>query len=70
MIRLGPRAIIFTGFLLVFLGFLLPLLMVMKVLESSFPLDFIAAISSILGLFLGIMGTAQYALEIRHKRDE
>jgi hypothetical protein len=70
MIRLGPRAIIFTGFLLVFLGFLLPLLMVMKVLESSFPLGFIAAISSILGLFLGIMGTAQYALEIRHKRDE
>jgi hypothetical protein len=70
MIRLSSRAIIIIGFILVLLGFLLPFLMVMKVLESTFFLNFFSFIASLLGLFLGIMGAAQMAVEARRSRDE
>jgi hypothetical protein len=70
MIRLSSRSIIIIGAILVFLGFFLPLLMVLKVLESTFFLNFLAFISSLVGLFLGLIGAAQYAIEYRHKRDE
>jgi hypothetical protein len=70
MIRLSSRSTIFLGFVLVFLGFLLPLLMVMKILESTYLLNFVSFIASLIGLFLGLMGAARYALEIRHRRDE
>lgn len=52
---------IFVGFLLVFLGFLLPLLMVIRVLESTFFLNFFSYTASVTGLFLGIISTAYYA---------
>jgi hypothetical protein len=70
MIRLSSRAIIFIGFILVLLGFLLPLLMVVKVLESTFFLNFFSFAASLLGLFLGLMGTAQMAVEARRSRDK
>lgn len=70
MIRFGPRIIIFIGFILVLLGFLLPLLMVMKVLESTFFLNIFSFIASLLGVFFGLMGAAQYVVEIRRKRDK
>ena len=70
MIRLSSRTIIFIGFILVLLGFLLPLLMVMKVLESTFFLNFFSFAASLLGLFLGMMGAAQMAVEARRSRDE
>lgn len=70
MIRLSPRTFILIGFVLVLLGFLLPLLIVIKVLESTFFLNFFSFIASVVGLFLGVLGAAQYALEIRRSRDE
>lgn len=70
MIRLSSRAIIFIGFILVLLGFLLPLLMVMKVLESTYFLNFISFAASLIGLLLGLMGAAQMAVEARRSRDE
>jgi hypothetical protein len=70
MIRLSSRTIILIGFILVLLGFLLPFLMVMKVLESTFFLNFLSFIASLLGLFLGIMGAAQMAVEARRSRDK
>jgi hypothetical protein len=69
MIRFITRPFILIGFVLVLLGFLLPLLMVIKVLESTFFLNFFSFIASILGLFMGLMGTAQIAAEFRRKRD-
>jgi hypothetical protein len=69
MIRISSRTIIILGFVLVFLGFLLPLLIVIKVLESTFFLNFFSFIASILGLFLGLMGAAQMAVEARRSRD-
>lgn len=70
MIRLGSRSIILIGFVLVFLGFFLPLLMVLKILESTYLLNFVSFASSILGLLLGLLGAAQYVVELRRKRDE
>jgi hypothetical protein len=70
MIRLSSRTIIVIGFILVLLGFLLPLLMVMKVLESTFFLNFFSFVASLIGLFLGLMGAAQMAVEARRSRDE
>lgn len=70
MIRLSSRAIIFIGFILVFLGFLLPLLMVIKVLESTFFLNFFSFIASLVGIFLGLMGAAQMAVEGRRSKDK
>jgi di/tricarboxylate transporter len=70
MIRISSRTIIIIGGILVFLGFFLPLLMVIKVLESTFLLNFIAFTASLVGLFMGLIGTAQYVIEYRRKRDE
>ncbi len=70
MIRLSPRTLIIIGFVLVFLGFLLPLLMVLKLLESTFFLNFFSYTASVLGLFLGIIGAAQVFVEIRRSRDK
>jgi hypothetical protein len=70
MIRFITRPFILIGFILVLLGFLLPLLMVIKVLESTFFLNFFSFIASIFGLFMGLMGTAQIVTEFRRKRDK
>ncbi len=69
MIRISPRVIIIIGFVLVLLGFLLPLLMVIKLLESTLFLNFFSFIVSVLGLFLGLIGAAQVAIEVRSSRD-
>lgn len=69
MIRISSRTILIIGFVLVFLGFLLPLLMVIKVLESTMFLNFFSYIVSVLGIFLGLMGAAQMAVEAKRSRD-
>lgn len=56
----NPLLGLLVGFVLVFLGFLLPLLMVVKVLESTFFLNFFSFTASTLGLLLGIISTAYY----------
>jgi hypothetical protein len=56
----NPILIIITGFILVTLGVVLPFLMVMHILESSFFLNFFSYAASISGLFLGVIGAANY----------
>ena len=70
MIRIGSRTIIFIGFILVLLGFLLPLLMVLKVLASTYFFNFFSYTISVLGIFLGLIGSAQFIAEIRRPRDK
>lgn len=70
MIRISARTILLIGFLMVLAGFVLPLLIVLKLLESTFFLNFFSFTVSTAGLFLGLIGAAQVALEIRHKREE
>jgi hypothetical protein len=52
------------------LGVVLPLLMVIKLLESTYFLNFFSYGASLVGLVMGILGVAQFVLEIRRSRDK
>lgn len=56
----SPRFLIALGLTLMLLGIILPFLMVIKILESTFLLNFIASGGSTLGLALGTVGFAMY----------
>ena len=50
-----------VGFLLIFLGgVVLPFLMVLDIIESTFFLVFLSFTSSTIGLFLGMIGAAEF----------
>ena len=53
-----PKLTVFFGFILMLLGVIFPLLMVIKVLESTFFLNFFSYTLSLLGMFVGIIGIA------------
>ena len=55
-----PGRFIVAAVLLLLVGAVLPFLMVIQVLESSFLLNFISYIASVIGLFIGIIGVAMY----------
>lgn len=57
---LSPLKIILIGFVLVVLGVVLPFLMVLHILESTFFLNFFSYGASLVGLFLGLIGSAYY----------
>ena len=59
------RTLLIMGFVLVVLGVVLPFLMVLKVVESTFFLNFFSFTASTLGLFMGIIGASAY---VRKKR--
>jgi hypothetical protein len=61
MSEMDPRLIIFFGFLLVVMGFLIPFLMVLGYLKSTFLLGFVGYGASMGGLVTGIVGAAMYA---------
>ncbi|MEX2161118.1 MAG: hypothetical protein WD751_04310 [Anaerolineales bacterium] len=65
MIR--PWTLILIGFLLCLLGIVLPLLMVIRVLESTFFLNFFSFTSSMIGLFLGMIGASRVFRGGRHQ---
>lgn len=54
----SPRSLLMIGFLLLFAGWLTPLLTIMNVLQSTFWLNFLSWSVSVAGLFLGFMGGA------------
>jgi len=58
-----PGRMIFVAFIMVLLGAVLPFLIVIRVLESTWWLNFLAYGVSVGGLFLGIIGTASYMRE-------
>jgi hypothetical protein len=60
-----PWMIILIGFVLVVTGVVLPFLMVMHILESTFFLNFFSYIASTAGLILGVVGAA---LHVRLKK--
>ncbi|MCS7283004.1 MAG: hypothetical protein RMK65_07610 [Anaerolineae bacterium] len=65
LIPRSPWIPIGIGAFLVVLGVVLPLLMVLRVVPSTFFLNFLAYIASVLGLFLGIWGAALHILRSR-----
>jgi len=60
MIEKDPKLILVAGFVLVLLGAVLPWLMVLQVIKSTFFLNFFAAGVSTAGLILGVIGAAYY----------
>ncbi len=65
-----PIHFILLGLFLVLLGVIIPLLMVIKVVESTLFLGFSSYIVSIVGLFLGMWGAFSYVRieRIKHKK--
>jgi hypothetical protein len=60
MQHLSPLQIILIGLFLVVLGVVLPFLMVLHVLTSTFFLNFFSYTASLVGLILGIIGASRY----------
>lgn len=61
MIMKSPRSLFLLGLLLMLLGIVLPFLMVVHVLESTFFLNFFSWGASVAGLALGTIGFAMYS---------
>lgn len=68
MIRLSPVQIILLGFALVLIGWIIPFLMVIKIIPADFCLSFLSYGASVTGLFLGVIGAAFYVRGHRNKR--
>jgi hypothetical protein len=67
MINIAPVRIILFGFMLVVLGFVIAVLMTIRIIEPSLFLGLVSYLSSFGGLFLGIMGTALYVRDERRR---
>jgi hypothetical protein len=57
----SPRLLLSLGLILMLLGILLPFLMVIKVLESTFFLNFFSWGASVAGLSFGTIGFAMWS---------
>jgi hypothetical protein len=63
--------LIIIGFILVVIGAVLPFLIVLRILPSTFLLNILAYATSTIGIFLGVIGVAMYVGESRRKnRDD
>ena len=56
----NPFVLIGIGFLLLVVGMVLPMLMVLGYVESTIALNIIAHSSSVVGLFMGMIGISFY----------
>jgi hypothetical protein len=56
MSRQNPKLILIIAFVLLLLGVIFPLLIILKMLPSTFFLNFLAYGFSVVGLFLGTLG--------------
>lgn len=65
---LRPRNMIIIGFIFSLTGVILPLLMVIQVLPSTYFLNFFSYTISLIGLFMGIIGAASYIRTHRRKK--
>ncbi len=60
----SPRFLLTLGLILMLLGFIIPLLMVMRILPLGFFLSFLSWASSVAGLFLSVIAVA-YTVKLR-----
>ena len=58
--RNEPRFLLSLGLILLFTGWIIPLLMIMHIIPSTFFLNFGAWGASVSGLFLGFIGVATW----------
>jgi hypothetical protein len=55
-----PKRLLLLSFVFLLLGVVIPFLMVMEVIESTYFLNFFSFIISFLGLVVGIIGATYY----------
>ena len=65
-----PKRLLVIATLLMIFGVVMPFLMVLKLVESTFFLNFLSYGSSMLGFFLGIASVAAYGVKQKKKNDE
>jgi membrane associated rhomboid family serine protease len=70
MKHVTPLRLIWLGFILLVIGFLLPFFMVLQILESTLPMSFVAYFASFFGLIIGLIGIVMHAQAHRKGRDE
>lgn len=63
-----PIRLIVLGGLMALFGFVASFAMVLRVVEATFLLSFVAYISSFMGVFLGIIGSVEHSSD-RNWRD-
>jgi len=68
MIRPSPFQLILIGFVLLVIGFLLPFLMVLQLLESTLLSNFVAYLASLFGLIIGLVGIVLHGHPRREDR--
>jgi cytosine/uracil/thiamine/allantoin permease len=62
--------LVVIGFLLALTGAVLPFLIILGVLPSTFFLNFLSFSSSMVGIFLGVIWAAMYVGEKRRKSED
>ena len=68
MTRYDPKALMIVGVILMLIGVVLPMLMIMQVIVSTFFLNFLAYGASLVGLVLGMLGIMSIVVRNRNKR--
>lgn len=56
----SPRFLLTIGLILLITGWIIPLLIIMNVMQSTFMMNFLAWSASVSGLFLGFLGGAMW----------
>ena len=64
---MSPIAMLVIGFFLVVYGMVMPFLMVLNILESTFFLAFTSYAATFTGLLFGVIGIATYTREHRNR---
>ncbi|GAB4540487.1 MAG: hypothetical protein Fur002_07270 [Anaerolineales bacterium] len=64
-----PERLLWIAFLMLLFGCVMPFLMVLEIVQSTFFMNFLSFGMSTAGLFLGIIGTAMLRQKQR-KKDE
>jgi uncharacterized membrane protein (DUF485 family) len=65
----SPIVMVVVALLMLVLGFVLPFLMMMRILESTILLNFVAYLVSVFGLVLGIVGASSYTRRADKEND-
>jgi len=68
MTDLNPKILLGVGFLLLLIGFGLPMLMLLQIVESTFFLNFLSYVASLVGLIMGMLGAMSIVARNRNRR--
>jgi hypothetical protein len=66
--RLSPIQMMLIGFVLLMVGFLLPFVMVLRIVQPTLLLGFVSYLASLAGLVIGLLGVFFYG-RVQHKED-